>query len=255
MASDSTLVGHYKFTAREWSRLVFDIPEDDPRVALLEALTAPREVTTEIAATVVSSPRRPEEERRYLAYWLGYRVTGAEVQSLSALQWDSIFEKVGRQAVLRFSPLGHPTGVEVGAGAVLPVGQALVSILKGLALALPADSVARGSVWEDSLVVPVSAPDGSQKLALVRVSYSVREFVLGPGGPRVRIEFDGEPLNREGEAAEFSGRYYGESLFAVWQGRYERLMARAELEAKWADSSGLPPSRSVVDWQAEFNRN
>ncbi|UCF20100.1 MAG: hypothetical protein JSU87_01445, partial [Gemmatimonadota bacterium] len=63
LASDSSVVGHYRFLANEKSRLVFDIPDDDPRVALLRDATAPRQLDTEIGVTIVSVPREEEEDR------------------------------------------------------------------------------------------------------------------------------------------------------------------------------------------------
>ncbi len=253
LTADSGVVGHYKFTVQERRRLVFDLPEDDPRAALLRSASEPKQTEAVIAATVVSMPRE-REERRYIAYWLGYRLSGDEVQSLSPLQWDSIFQKVGRRAVLRFSPRGQPRGVQVGSDAVRPVGQALAAILSGLAMGLPADSVTRGSVWEGDVAVQVTAPDGSRGAVAIRVTYRLREFWDEPGGLKARVEFDGEPQSTDVEKATASGRYFGESIFAVREGRYEQLLALANLELSWSDSTGLPPSRAVIEWQAQLNR-
>ncbi len=255
MAADSGVIGHYKFTVRERQRLVFDLPEGDPRVSLLQSVAEPREVRTEIAATVVAVPSDTEEERRYLAYWLGYRLSGDRVQGLSPLQWDSIFQKVGRSAVLRFTARGEPQGVQVTSDAVRPVAQALAAALSGLAMSLPADSVTQGSFWEGDVAVQVAAPDGSRRAVPVHVTYRLREIRDEPGGLKVRIEFDGEPFGSGTEDATASGRYFGESIFAVNEGRYEQVMALANLELNWKDTSGLPPNHSVIEWQTQVNRS
>lgn len=254
MARDSAVVGHYRFSVREHQQLVFDIPADDPRSALLESATVPKEKTTEVAATLVSTPSEPEGERRYIAYWLGYKIEGSEVRGLSPLQWDSIFREAGRRAVVRFSPRGRARGVEVGSDAVRPVGQALASALQGLATALPPDSVSQGSRWQDRVAVAFDAPDGSRLIATVEVTYRLREFQEAADGPIARIEFDGEPVQSSAESSAITGRYFGESYFAVTQGRYDRVMALANLEVEWKDASGLPPSRSIVEWQAQITR-
>ncbi len=255
LAADSGVVGHYKFTIRERQRLVFDIPEGDPRATLLQSATAPRETQTEIAATLVAVPPETEAELRYVAYWLGYRFSGDQVQGLSPLQWDSIFQKVGRRAVLRFTPRGEPRGVQVSSDAVRPVAQALAAALSGLATSLPADSVSQGSVWQGDVAVQVAAPDGSLRAVPVQVTYRLREVRDGPDGSRVRIEFDGEPIGAATEDVTVSGRYFGESIFAVNEGRYEQLLALANLELGWKDTSGLPPNHSVIEWQARVNRS
>ncbi len=255
LAADSGVVGHYKFAVRERQRLVFDLPEGDPRASLLRSASEPRETLTEIAATVVAVTSDTEEECRYIAYWLGYRLSGDQVQGLTPLQWDSIFQKVGRSAVLRFTLRGEPRGVQVSSDAVRPVAQALAQALSGLAMSLPADSVTQGSVWEGNVAVQVAAPDGSRRAVPVRVTYRLREIRDEPGGLKARIEFDGEPFGTGTEDATFSGRYFGESLFAVNAGRYEQLMALANLELNWKDTSGLPPNHSVVEWQTQVTRN
>ncbi len=255
LQADSGVVGHYKFTVRERQRLVFDLPEDDPRVSLLQSAAEPRETRTEIAATVVAVSSDIEEERRYLAYWLGYRRSGDQVQGLSPLQWDSIFQKVGRSAVLRFTPRGEPRGVQVASDAVRPVAQALAHALSGLAMSLPADSVSEGSAWEGDVAVQVAAPDGSRRAVAVHVAYRLRELRDEPGGLKARIEFDGEAFSSGTKDEAVSGRYFGESIFAVNEGRYEQLMALANLELNWKDTSGLPPNHSLVEWQAQVVRN
>ncbi len=255
LAADSGVIGHYKFTIRERQHLVFDLPEGDPRATLLQSATVPRETQIEIAATVVAVPSETEEERRYIAYWLGYRLSGDQVQGLSPLQWDSIFQKVGRRAVLRFSPRGEPRGVQVTSDAVRPVAQSLAAALSGLAMALPADSVGQGSVWEGDVAVQVAAPDGSQRAVPMQVTYRLREVRDGRDGLRVRVEFDGEPIGAATQNATVSGRYFGESIFAVNEGRYEQLIALANLQLDWEDTSGLPPNHSVIEWQTRVNRN
>jgi len=253
MAGDSAVVGHYKFTVKERQRLAFDIAADDPRAELLASATEPKATGTEIAATIVSTPRSSDEDRRYLAYWLGYRVTGDALETLSAFQWDTLFQQTGRRAVLTFSARGHPRGVQVSSDAHRPVGQALADALSAMALALPEDSVTEGSQWEDHVAMTLKAPDGSGFVAAVQVTYRLREIQTGPDGTYARIEFDGEPVSGGGDAdVQVSGRYFGESVFAVDRGRYERLMAIANFEIEWEDTSGLPPSRSFIDWEAQF---
>jgi hypothetical protein len=254
MARDSAVVGHYRFSVQEHQQLVFDIPADDPRSALLESATVPREKTIEVAATLVSTPTQPEAERRYIAYWLGYKIEGDEVRGLTPLQWDSIFRKAGRRAIVRFTPQGRTRGVEVGSDAVRPVGQALASTLLGLATSLPFDSVSQGSRWQDRVAIAFDAPDGSRLIATVQVTYRLREFREGIDGLIARIEFDGEPVPSGAEDAAITGRYFGESYFAVTQGRYNQVMARANLEVEWKDASGLPPSRSMVKWQGQITK-
>ncbi len=255
MASDSTVVGHFRFSVQRKERLAFDIAADDPRAQLLAAATVPKQKSADVAATIVSTPSAPNEDRRYIAYWLGYRVQGDDVQSLTAVQWDTIFQETGRQAFLTISPRGHVRRVEVTSDATRPVGESLAETLSGLALALPEDSVAIGAHWEDSLVVTLDAPDGSAWLARIRVTYRLRDLEPGPEGMTVaRIEFDGEPLPDPSSAARAYGRYFGESRFTVELGRYEMLMAIANLEIEWEDSSGLPPSRSIIEWEARVAR-
>jgi hypothetical protein len=254
IAADSGLVGHFKWTGRENYRLVFDLPADDPRVELLASASAPRENTIEIAGTLVSAPSVSPDERRHYIYWLGFRVAGDEQRGLTPLQWDSIFNKVGRQAVLRFTSRGQPLGVDVGSEAVRPVGNALARVMSTLALALPADSAAEGSSWEDMVAVPVAAPDGSRKLAVIRVTYRLTRYDWEADGLKAHIAFDGRPERVEGVEAEISGTYGGESVFSVGKGRYDQMLSVARLEVKWADSGGLPPSRTVVEWTSELIR-
>jgi hypothetical protein len=253
LAADSAVVGHYRFTVRETRRIVFDIAPDDPRAELLRSATTPKQTVTDIAATVVSTPVPPDEGRRYVAYWLGFKFGGDDVRGLSALQWDSIFQKVGRRAVLRFSPRGRPQGVEVGSDAVRPVGRAMARTLAGLALTLPADSVAPGARWEGRVAITLQAPDGSELVTPIQVTYRIRSIEREADGLYARIEFDGEPV-AGASGPRVKGNYFGESVFAVNSGRYERLMALANLEIPWEDSTGLPPSRILIEWRGEFTR-
>lgn len=254
LAADSGVVGHFKFTGEETSRLVFDILDDDPRAALLASVTEPRRTVREIAGTIVSTPASADEDRRYLIYWLGYRLTGEEGRSLTSMQWDSIFQKAGRRAVLRFTARGQPRGVEVSSEAVRPVAQSLANVMSGLALTLPADSVGEGSRWQDAVAVPVSGPDGSRELVVIQVTYRLTQLDLVPDGLKAHIEFDGEPVRVGDDAGEVSGQYFGESVFSVSGGRYEQMLAVANLEVKWNDTSGLPPSRTLVEWQGLLTR-
>jgi len=253
-ARDSLVVGHYRFSIQERQQVAFDIPADDPRAALLQSATRPKETTTDVAATIVSTPAEAEAERRYIAYWLGYRIMGDDVRGLSPAQWDSIFQAAGRRAIVRFSPRGQGKGVEVGSDAVRPVAQALARALSGLAMELPADSVVPGSRWEGRVAITIDAPDGSRLIATVQVLYRLREFQQTPEGVVARIEFDGEPVPSTGDAPQVAGRYYGESFFAVDAGRYDKVMALADLEIEWSDASGLPPSRLMVRWQGNAIR-
>lgn len=255
-ASDSAVVGHYKLVMRESSRLAFDIAADDPRRELLRAATAPKTTDVEIAATIVSIPRDEEEDRRYTLYWLGFRHTGDDVRSLSPIQWDSIFRQVGRRAVLNLTARGRPLGVQVSSDAARPVAEALARSLSALALTLPVDSAGVGASWQSDVAVPVRGLDGSRTLIPVRVKHYLRALEDEPDGLRARIEFDGEPVAPDSQIVEVSGAYFGESVFAVGPGRYERVMALANLEISWPmDESGLPPSRSIVEWRAELNRH
>ena len=254
LASDSNVVGHYRFTTEERNRLVFDIPDDDPRASLLESATVPREKKSELAATIVSVPREADEDRSYIVYWLFHQTTGHEAGGLSALQWDSIFQKVGRRATVGFSSLGKLRSVKVGSEATRPVGQGLARILGAFATMLPADSVAVGSSWQSEVMIPIGKPDGSQAAIAVRVTSRLREIRSEADGPEVRIEYDGEAVSGGAGSAGVSGRYYGESLFAVAGGRYEHLLALAELEVRWAGTGGIPPSRTLVEWRGEVNR-
>ena len=253
MTADSGVVGAYRFTSSETHRLSFDIADDDPRTALLASATTPRSKTTEIAVTLVSFSKGPELDRRYLIYWLGYRITAEEERNLSAVQWDSIFQEVGRRAVLKISPLGEPLGVDVTSDAVRPVGQAFAMIVGALALDLPDDSVSVGSMWEGEVSVPLRRPDGTMTLAPIGVTYRLRELVQDPSGLVARIEFDGAPV-ADAESVT-SGRYFGEALFDVIAGHFVEIMAIAEAEAEWPeDPNGLPPSRSRVEWQGRASR-
>jgi hypothetical protein len=254
MARDSLVVGHYRFSIQERQQLAFDIPADDPRAALLQSATTPKETATDVAATIVSTPGEAEAERRYIAYWLGYRIMGDDVRGLSPVQWDSIFQAAGRRAIVRFTPRGQGKGVEVGSDAVRPVGQALAKALSGLATELPVDSVAPGARWEGKVAIVFDAPDGSRLIAAMQVLYRLRELLPEPDGMVARIEFDGEPVPSSGDAPQIAGRYYGESYFAVAAGRFNKIMALADLEVEWNDESGLPPSRLLVRWQGNANR-
>ncbi len=255
MASDSGVVGHYKFTVQVKQRLVFDIAADDPRAELLASATIPKQKTTDVAATIVSTPKAQDEDRRYIAYWLGYSVYGDDVRGLSPFQWDTIFQKTGRQAFVTFSPRGHARGVEVTSDAARPVGESLAEALSAMALALPEDSVGIGARWEDNVAVMLAAPDGSEWLTVVRVTYRLRDLEPGPEGATVaRIEFDGEPVQDPASATKAYGRYFGESRFSVEKGRYDMLMVIANLEIEWEDASGLPPSRSIIEWGARVAR-
>ena len=254
MARDSLVVGHYRFSVQVVRRLVFDIPSDDPRAELLRSAATPKEEQTDVAATVVSTPTDPDAERRYIAYWLGYRITGDDVQGLSPVQWDSIFQMVGRRGIVRFTPRGQPKGVEVASDAVRPVAQALANTLSGLAMELPTDSVVAGDRWGGNVAVNVDAPDGSRLIVPVRVRYRLREFQEGPDGLVARIEFDGEPVPASDDAPKTTGQYYGESYFSVSAGRYNRMMALANLEVEWHDPSGLPPGRWTVRWRGDVVR-
>lgn len=253
LAHDSAVVGHYRFSVQEREQMVFDIPADDPRTAMLEAATAPKQKNIDVAATLVSTPVDPEDERRYIAYWLGYRVSGDEVRGLSPLQWDSIFQKVGRRATLTLSPRGRLRRVEVGSDAVRPVGQALAGSLSALAMSLPEDSVRPGDRWDDEVILMLNAPDGSRFTATVPVRYQLREFVERSDGIYARVEFSGEPAGTAPNG-EIRGQYYGDSLFFIAGGRYESIEAVADLEIMWEDSGGLPPSRSIVEWRALVTR-
>ncbi|KPK64627.1 MAG: hypothetical protein AMS21_06200, partial [Gemmatimonas sp. SG8_38_2] len=216
MASDSAVVGHYRFTVQVKQRLAFDIAADDPRAELLATATVPKQRTTDVAATIVSTPRADDEDRRYIAYWMGYRVHGDDVQGLTSFQWDTVFQMTGRQASVTFSPRGHPRGVSVNSDATRPVGESLAEALLALALALPEDSVAIGALWEDNVAVTLQAPDGSEWLTPVAVTYRLRDLEPGAEGTTIaRIEFDGEPLERPNSATKPYGRYFGESRFSV----------------------------------------
>jgi hypothetical protein len=254
MARDSLVVGHYRFSVQEVRRLAFDIPSDDPRAELLRSAGTPKEKQTDVAATVVSTPAGPDAERRYIAYWLGYRIIGDDVQGLSPVQWDSIFQVVGRRGIVRFTSRGQPRGVEVASDAVRPVAQALANTLSGLAMELPLDSVVAGGRWGGNVAVNVDAPDGSRLIVPVQVRYRLREFQEGPDGLVARIEFDGEPVPASDDAPKATGQYYGESYFSVTAGRYNRIMALANLEVEWHDPSGLPPGRWTVRWRGDVVR-
>lgn len=255
LAADSGVVGHFRFTGQENSRVIFDIPSDDRRNELLASVTAPKTKTQDIAGTIVSTPVGREDERRYIIYWLGYKFSsGEEDRSLSSVQWDSIFQKAGRRAELRFSALGQPRGVDVSSEAVRPVAQSLADVLAGLALGLPADSVAATDSWDGQLAVPVSGLDGARKLVVMQVTYRLAELTVEIDGLKAHIEFDGEPVSITDDAGEVTGKYFGESVFSVNGGRYEQVMAIANLEVKWKDSSGLPPSRTVVEWRGQLTR-
>jgi hypothetical protein len=252
MVADSSVIGHYRFSIQERQQLLFDIAPDDPRAALLESATVPKQTNTDIAATIVSTQKKADEERRYFVYWLGYRVSGDDLQTLTPIQWDSIFQAAGRRAVLRVSPQGRPTGVEVTSDAVRPVARALAGVLSALALTLPADTVSVGSRWDDNVALKLKAPDGSERTLAVHVNFRLRAFQSETGEAVARIEFDGEPVHGSLPDAKVAGRYYGETFFAVERGRYKQGLALANFEIEWENSGGLPPSRSIIEWQAQF---
>ena len=256
LTADSGVVGHYKFTTTETHQLAFDIPDDDPRASLLASATAPKHRTTEVAVTIVSlSDPADEEARRYLLYWLGYKVSGDEVRSLTGLQWDSIFQEVGRRAVFHMSSVGEPRGVEVTSDAARPVGRAFGEIVSSLGLALPTDFVNEGDKWDGQVSVPIRRPDGTRLMFPMTVTYRLVELSSAPEGLMARIEFDGIPVGRVEGVEEASGQYFGEAVFAVTGGRYERMSAGSRLEVKWSDSGGLPASSSHVEWQGGFQRS
>ncbi len=145
--------------------------------------------------------------------------------------------------------------MRVSSDAVRPVAQALASALSGLAMSLPVDSVGQGSVWEGDVAVQVAAPDGSKRAVPIQVTYHLREVRDGPVGVRVRIEFDGKPSGAATQDVTVSGRYFGESIFAVNEGRYEQLLALANLQLTWKDTSGLPPNHSEIEWETRVNRS
>lgn len=256
MTADSGTIGSYKFTARERTRLAFDIPDDDPRAAALSSLTGERQRTTELAVTLASPQQPPDGERRYLVYWLGYRISGDEVRGLSPLQWDSIFQEVGRRAAVRFTPLGELTGVELSSDAVRPVAQAFTEIVSSMGFDLPAEPVGPGDRWMGRALIPVTAPDGSRGRVGVEITYRLAEILVDERGPRARIEFDGKPTGLAAGDGQVTGEYYGECVFAIPSGRFDQMMAIANLEVTWEDSgTGLPPSQSLVHWNGSFTRN
>jgi hypothetical protein len=100
----------------------------------------------------------------------------------------------------------------------------------------------------------LTAPDGSQWVVPVRVTFRLRELSEGQDGVYARIEYDGEPVDSAGSDTRMYGRYFGDSVFDVTHGRYDRMLAVAKLEVEWDDKSGLPPSRTLVEWQAQVTR-
>jgi hypothetical protein len=222
---------------------------------LLASATVPKQKATDVAVTIVSTPKTQDEDRRYVVYWLGYSVSGDGIQSLSPFQWDTIFQETGRQAFLTVSPRGHARGVQVTSDAARPVGESLAEALSALALALPEDSVGIGARWDDHVAITLTALDGSEWQAVLQVTYRLRDLEPGEEGTTIaRIEFDGEPVEDPESVTKASGRYFGESRFSVERGRYDMLMVRANLEVEWEDSSGLPPSRSIIEWAAQVAR-
>ena len=253
LATDSGVVGNYGFTTQETHTLAFDIAADDPRASMLSTVAGTKKRTTKIAVTIVALPKEPNDDRRYLIYWLAYNLTGDGVRSLTPIQWDSIFQAVGRRAIFKVSPTGEPRGVNVTSDAVRPVGQAFALMLSGLALDLPVDSVAPGATWQGQVAIPIRRPDGSRAMAPVQVTYRLRELSREPYGWIARIEFDGEPL--PSDSLKATGRYFGEAVFDAAAGRFDDVMALAELEVEWPlDPNGLPPSRSFVTWQTVVTR-
>lgn len=255
MSTDSGVVGHYRFQTRETHRLSYEIAPDDPRAEILSSTAGPWNRTTQVALTMVVNPSMSEDELRYFVYWLGYRVSGDEARTLTPVQWDSIFRKVGRRGVVTLSRRGEPRGVEVPGEALRPVGEALARILAAVPFTLPHDSVSVGDRWQGLARVPVRRPDGTRAEVAVRLDYRLRRIREEGEGPVARIEFDGRPVEVIGEDVEVSGTYFGEAIFAIHQGRYEGLTASAELEVAWpATESGLPPSRSHANWQGDLTR-
>lgn len=253
MRTDSGVVGQFTFTTNESHQLVFDLPADDPRLELLQPLMLPKTKDTKIAVTLVNLPRAESDQLLYLVYWLGYSVEGDEVQSLSPIQWDSIFRAAGRQAQLKLSLTGEPLGVSVTSEAVRPVGQAFALILSGLAVDLPDDSVSAGATWAGNVAIPVRKPDGTRSLTLLRVTYRLRELIVEPDGLYARIEFDGAPVPVEGFDAD--GRYFGEAMFDVTAGRFDDVVALASIEVEWPPNpEGLPPSHSLTEWRGSVTR-
>jgi hypothetical protein len=255
LTADSGVVGHYKFVANETHRLSYDIPAADPRASLLSSTRGPWQRTTEVALTMVSLAQSSDSTRRYVVYWLGYRLSGDEVRSLTSMQWDSIFRAAGRRASVTFTAVGEPRDVHVSSEAVQPVGEALASILGASPLRLPVDSVAAGDHWSGGVQVPVRRPDGTRARVIVRLDYELRRIEEEADGRYARIQISGQPVRADGDAEGVSGNYFGEAVFSVSAGRFERANARAELEVQWpAGSEGLPPSRSLVEWSGEFSR-
>ncbi len=142
------------------------------------------------------------------------------------------------------------------AEATRPVAQAFGQIISGLPFDLPAEPVRQGDRWHGRVLVPVEAPDGSRESVVIEVAYRLRRVESDDRGLRARIEFDGRPVSLGSGSETVDGRYYGESIFSLPGGRYEQMMATAELEVSWPDAGGgLPPSRTVAEWQAVVTRN
>jgi hypothetical protein len=172
------------------------------------------------------------------------------------MQWDSIFQKVGRRGVVELSEVGRVQNVEVAGDAVRPVGEALAGILASLPLRLPVDSVRPGDRWEGDVQVPVRRPDGTRSPVTVPLEYRLRRIVDEPDARFAHLTFDGRPIEPPQGASSASGIYTGEAVFAVHSGRFERLVARAEIEVGWPESeAGLPSSHSGLEWQGSFGRS
>lgn len=255
LTADSGVVGHFKFTAKETHRLSYDIPADDPRASLLSSTEGPWRRTTEVALTMVSLGQPSDSLRRYIVYWLGYRLSGDEVRSLTSMQWDSIFRAAGRRAAVTLTAEGQPRDVQVSSEAVQPVGEALAAILGASPLQLPADSVTIGDHWSGGVQVPVRRPDGTRARVIVQLDYELRRIEDEGDGRFARIQVSGRPVRVAGDSVAVSGDYFGEAVFSVTAGRFERADAQAQLEVQWpVGSEGLPASRSSVEWVGEFSR-
>jgi hypothetical protein len=89
----------------------------------------------------------------------------------------------------------------------------------------------------------------------VGVVYRLAKLESEAGRVVARIEFDGAAVAGAASWADVAGKYYGESVFAVDEGRYDSVVALAKLEVSWSDASGLPPNHTEYESQARLNRN
>ncbi len=113
-----------------------------------------------------------------------------------------------------------------------------------------------GDRWLGRALIPVTAPDGSRGRVGIEITYRLAEITTDEHGPRARIEFGGVPGELASGGGRVTGEYYGECVFSIPFGRFDQMMAIANLEVDWNDSgSGLPPSRSLAHWNAAFTRN